>query len=115
PHASRRELHHRFAVEVGGRPPADEDEPARVRLRTAGGKGGLEALALQLPEVGEGLDLAPGTLVQLAQRPGEGRIAQDGDDEDVGLDIPRLVGGHANLHCYPLAWWRNRAVGHGRV
>src|SRR6185436_2911478 len=62
----------------------------------------LEPLATELAEVDEGGQLLAGPAVELAERTGERRLAEDGHDEHVGLDVPRLIGGDAYLHEDPL-------------
>ena len=69
------------------------------------------ALAGQLPERGERRELAAGAPVELAERPIERRVADDGDDEDVGRDIPWLVGDDAKLHGCGSSRVRGRAGG----
>ena len=43
-------------------------------------------------------ELAAGPPVELVERPLERGVRGDGDDEDVGLDVPRLIGDDTKLH-----------------
>ena len=51
------------------------------------------ALAGQLAERDQRLELSAGAPIELSQRAVEGRFGGDGDDEDVRGNVPRLVGG----------------------
>jgi hypothetical protein len=42
--------------------------------------------------------LAAGPPIQLTEGPVEGRIRGNGDDEDIGADVPRLIGDDTKLH-----------------
>ena len=67
----------------------DREQPTGLDLARSGtGDDALESLSTQLAEVDERLELAAGTLVELAQGPGELGMAQDRDGQDVGLDVP---------------------------
>src|SRR6185312_12548296 len=103
------ELDHRLAIEVGRRAAVDQQDPPRADLRVAAGsrENRLEPLAPELAEVDQRGQLLARPAVELAEGTGECRLAEDGHDEDVGLDVPRLIGGDAYLHERPpWTWWR---------
>ena len=71
--------------------------PAGEKL-TRGGERRRIALPGNLLEPGELPDLATSASVELVRRAFEGRVADDRVSEDVGLDVPWLIGDHAKLH-----------------
>ena len=77
----------------------DRQEPSARGLATRGERAHI-ALAGQLAERDERLDLAAGPPIELAERAVEDRLGGDGDDEDVRGNVPRLVGGDTKLHGY---------------
>ena len=95
--AAAADAHDDLAIELRRprprRPPAGGRPAARRR-----GESRRVALAGQLLEVGQGPELPAGSPVQLVERTLEGRVPHDGDDEDVGLDVPGLVGDDTKLH-----------------
>ena len=84
------DAHDRLAVELGRLAGAD-DEHAPGRELARRGQRGRVALGLQLAEGREGAQLAARPPIQLIERPFEGRLADDRDDQDVRGDIPGLV------------------------
>ncbi len=105
----RGELDHGLAVEVGRGSAEHDDKPLRADLlaRASADKDALEPLATELAEVIKRAQLTAGAAIQLGEGSREGRLAEDRHDEDVGLDVPRLLGGNAYLHGRPpRTWWR---------
>ena len=73
------------------------DETARRQLAGRDDRGPV-ALARDLLERREGPELAADPPVDLAEGSVERRLADDRDREDVGLDVPGLVGDNTQLH-----------------
>src|SRR5258705_3858431 len=91
------DMEHGLAVDRIGVAGADRQDATRGQLPGRGDRRG-ETLCPQLPERDEALQLAPGPAVELAEWALECRLTDDGDGQDVGPDIPRLVGHDAQLH-----------------
>ena len=75
----------------------DRQHPAGRGLAARRQRGRV-ALAGELAERDERLELAAGPPVELAERAVEGRLGGDRDDEDVRGDVPRLIGDDTKLH-----------------
>ncbi len=69
-------------------------DPDLARRRHGRGIAGWPELA----ERGQGPQLAAGPAVKLVEQAGEGGLAHDGNDEQVGGDRPRLRSDNADLH-----------------
>ena len=76
---------------------ADRQDPA-ARGLAARRQRGRVALARELAERDERLELAAGPPVELAERAVEGRLGGDGHDEDVRGHVPGLIGDDTKLH-----------------
>ena len=75
----------------------DGDQPLRGQVATTRQRVGVPARA-ELLDLGERCELASGAPIELGVRAIDGRLAEERDDEDVGSDIPRLVGDDTKLH-----------------
>ena len=82
PDARGADLAHDLPVELVGRA-AETDTTRLTGQLAAGSQRGAEALAAELAEVVEGRELAAGPAVELAERAGEVRVADDRHHEDV--------------------------------
>jgi hypothetical protein len=85
-----------LAVELVGGAGAD-GQHASDRQLAGRSERGRESLRPQLAEGLEGLQLTAGPPVELAEGAVERGLADDRDREDVGLDLPWLVGDDAQL------------------
>ena len=87
----------RLAVELVGLAGADQQEPARGQV--AGRREGRAvALAGQLAERGQGRQLTAAAPIELAQRTVERGLADERDGQDIGGDVPRLIGRDTQVH-----------------
>ena len=87
-----------LAIHFVGRARGDRQQPARGQL-ARGGDDRRPALAGQLAERGQVAQLAARSSIELAHSVREGfRLADDRDGENVGRDVPRLIGDDAQLH-----------------
>ena len=104
-----------LAVELVGLAGSDRHETAGRQL-ARGDDRGPEALALDLLELRQRLDLAARASVDLAERAVERRLADDRDGEDVGLDVPGLVADNTQPHAEePPPGWARRHLRRHRV
>ena len=86
-----------LAIE-GGRVTETDRQDASARGFAARGQRRRVALARELPERDERLELTAGTPIDLAERALEGRFGGDGHDEDIRGHVPRLIGDDTKLH-----------------
>ena len=86
-----------LAVDLAGLPCPDHHQAPGRQLAACGERRRI-AFPGQLLEAGQRPELAAGTPVELVERALERRVTDDRDDEDVGLDVPWLVGDGAKLH-----------------
>src|SRR5689334_13744173 len=87
----------RLAVEISGVSETDGQQAARSQLATGGQRRG-ETRPLELAEVVQPGELATATPVELPERSVERRLRCDGDDQNVGSDVPRLICDDTKLH-----------------
>ena len=96
----RADPHDGLAVELAASP------APTVTTRPAGRSPGLRrpssSACPRLLERGQGLDLAADPPVDLAEGAVERRVTDDRDRQDVGLDVPGLVGDNTQLHAVNL-------------
>ena len=83
----RGDAHDASRSRLGGVAEADGKEAARGGLAGRGQRRRV-ALALQLAERDESLELTAGAPVELAERAIEGGVGRDGDDEDIRAAHP---------------------------
>ncbi len=93
----RPQVHDGLAVELGGGPGPDRQEAADRQV-AGRGEGRRVPRADELAEGGLGAQLAAAAPVELAEGALEGGLGRDGDGQDVGPDVPGLVGDDAQLH-----------------
>ena len=86
-----------LAVELAGVADADRQERGPPAVSPGAARAEVKRLAGSSPNAARAAQLAAGPPVELAERAVEGGLADDRDDEDVGRDVPRLVGDDAKL------------------
>ncbi len=101
-----------LAVERRSVAETDRQDPSARGLATGRQRGRI-ALARELPERDERLELTAGPPVELAERAVEGRLGGDGHDEDIRGHVPRLIGDDTKLHAVGLRKAQPRDAGSG--